>query len=283
MDTFSEPLTVSVTTGLPSPTPRDESSIGPRPGETGSARMSNKCTDLEPLEPGTARWDSLMEAVRARDAERAAEVRKLKDSAPWHGVPIERFTKGRWIRPSDLDAPHKIEDSRSSYLRMEYYESIPPSLSEAQAAEVRRRLAIARERAAPAPREQIAAMILKLAAVVRIPEMAGIETMTEIMIEELSDVSPEVLEHTFRHWIRTAKFFPTIAELIEITEPQMATLRNERYKLERLASVAANPAPDLWVTGDWLDARNSDARAAAYPPAVRDKLNSRRLIERKEY
>ena len=123
-------------------------------------------------------------------------------------------------------------------------------------------------------------MILKLAAVVRIPEMAGIETMTGIMIEELSDVSPEVLEHTIRHWIRTEKFFPTIAELIEITEPQMATLRNEQYKLERLASVAANlRPPDLWVTGDWLDARDSDAYAAVYPPAVTDKLNSRRLIE----
>ena len=245
--------------------------------------MPNKCTDTEPLEPGTARWDRLMEAARARDAKRAAEVRKLKDSAPWHGVPIERFMKGRWIRPSELDAPHTIEDTRSSYLRMEYYESIPPSLSEAQAAEVRRRLAIARERAAPAPREQIAAMILKLAAVVRIPEMAAIETLTGIMIEELSDVSPEALEHTFRHWIRTQKFFPTIAELIEITEPQMATLRNEQYKLERLASVAANPAPDLWVTGDWLDARASDAHAAVYPPAVKDKLNSRRLIERRKY
>ena len=123
-------------------------------------------------------------------------------------------------------------------------------------------------------------MILKLAAVVRIPEMAAIETMTEIMIEELSDLSPEALEHTFRHWIRTQKFFPTIAELIEIAEPQMKTLRNEQYELEMLASVAANPAPDLWVTGDWLDERNSDARAAVYPPAVKDKLNSRRLIER---
>ena len=89
----------------------------------------------------------------------------------------------------------------------------------------RRRLAIARERAAPAPHEQIAAMILKLAATVRIPEMAAIETMTGIMIEELSDVSPEVLERTFRHWIRTQKFFPTIAELLEIAEPQMAMLR----------------------------------------------------------
>ena len=218
--------------------------------------------------------------MRAREAKREAEVRKLKDSAPWHEVPIEHFMKGRWMRPRDLDAPHTIEDARSDYLRMGRHESIPPSLSEAQAAEVRRRLVNARERAAPAPREQIAAMILKLAAVVRIPEMAAIETMTEIMIEELSDVSSEVLEHTFRHWIRTQKIFPTIAELLEIAEPQMATLRREQCELEMLASVAANPAPDLWVTGDWLDARASDARAAAYPHAVRDKLNNRRLIER---
>ena len=279
MDTFSEPLTDSVTTGLPSPTPGHESSIGPRPGETGSARMPNNCTDLEPLEPGTARWDSLMEAARAREA----EVRKLKDSAPWHEVPIEHFMKGRWTRPSKLDAPHTIEDTRSDCLWMQYYKSVPPSLSEAQAAEVHRRLVIARERAAPAPREQIAAMILKLAAVVRIPEMAAIETLTGIMIEEFSDVSPEALEHTLRHWIRTQKFFSTIAELIEITEPQMATLRNEQHELELLASVAANPAPDLWVTGDWLDERNSDAMAAVYPPAVEDKLNSHRLIERRKY
>ncbi len=283
MDTFNEPLTASVTTGLPSPTPRDESSTGLQPGETGSAGMSNKCTDRGLIEPGTARWDSLMEEGRAREAERKAEVRRLKDSAPWHGVPIERFMKGRWIRSTELNAPDAIKDTRSDYLRMEYYESIPPSLSEAQSAEVRRCLAIARERAAPAPREQIAAMILKLAAVVRIPEMAGIETMTGIMIEELSDVSLEALEHTFRHWIRTQKFFPTIAELIEITEPQMKALRNEQYELELLASVAANHAPDLWVTGDWLDARSSAAYAAVYPPAVKDKLNSRRLIERKEY
>ena len=123
-------------------------------------------------------------------------------------------------------------------------------------------------------------MILKLAAVVRIPELAAIETMTEIMIEELSDVSSEVLENTFRHWIRTQKFFPTIAELLEIAEPQMATLRREQRELEMLASVAANPAPDLWVTGDWLNARASDARAAAYSPAVMDKLDRRWLIER---
>ena len=283
MDTFSEPQTASVTTGLPSPAPRDGSSIGPRPGETGSARMPNKCSVRESFELWIAQRDSFMEAAEAREAKREVEVRRLKDSAPWHEVPIERFVTGRWRRPSELDAPHTIEDTRSDYLRREYYESIPPSLSEAQAAEVHRHLAIARERAAPAPREQIAATILRLAAVVRIPEMAGIETMSEIMIEELSDVSPEVLEHTFRHWIRTQKFFPTIAELIEIIEPQMATLRNEQYELERLVSVVANPAPDLWVTGDWLDARDSDARAAVYPPAVMDKLNSRRLIQQKKY
>ena len=178
MDTFSEPLTDSVTTGLPSPTPGHESSIGPLSGETGYGTTSNGRKDLEPLESGTARWDRLMEAARARDAKRAAEVRKLKDSAPWHGVPIERFVKGRWTRPDDLNAPHTIEDTSSDRLRMEYYKSVPPSLSEAQAAEVRCCLAIARERAAPAPREQIAAMILKLAAVVRIPEMAAIETLT---------------------------------------------------------------------------------------------------------
>ncbi len=78
--------------------------------------------------------------------------------------------------------------------------------------------------------------------------MAAIETLTGIMIEELSDVSPEALEHTIRHWIRTQKFFPTIAELIEITEPQMATLPNEQYKLERLASVAGKPPPHPLVT-----------------------------------
>ena len=81
----------------------------------------------------------------------------------------------------------------------------------------------------------------------------------------------------------TQKFFPTIAELIAITEPQMTTFRNEQHELEILASVATNPAPDLWVTGDWLDERNSEARAAVYPPAVEDKLNSRRLIERRTY
>ena len=283
MDTFNEPLTASETTGTLCPDSGASSATGPRPGGTGSARMPSKCTDRGLIEPGTVQRDSLMEAARAREAERKAEVHKLKDSAPWHGVPIERFVKGRWTRPSYLNVPDTIEDTRSSYLRMEYYESIPPSLSEAQAAEVHRRLAIARERAAPAPREQIAAMIMKLAPVVRIPEMAGIETMTGIMIGELSDVSLEALERTFRHWIRTQKFFQTIAELIEITEPQMKALRNEQYELELLASVAANPALDLWVTGDWLDARNSDARAAVYPPAVRDKLNSRRLIEQKEY
>ena len=280
MDTFSVPPTASVTTGLPSPTPRDESSIGPQPGATGYGRMPNECAGSEPLEPGTVQWDRFMEEVRAREAKREAEVHKLKDSAPWHEVPIEHFMKRNWTRPSELDAPHTVEDTRSHCLRMEYHKSVPPSLSEAQAAQVRRRLAIARERAAPATREQIAAMILKLAAVVRIPEMAAIETMTEIMIEELSDVSPAALEHTFRHWIRTQKFFPTIAELLEIAEPLMATLRHEQYKLEVLASVAANAAPDLWVTGDWLDARASDASAAAYPPAIMDKLNERRLIER---
>ena len=269
MDTFSEPQTASETTGTPPPESEGASSIGPRPGATGSDET------LNPLEPD---W---LPALRARAHRREAEVRKLKDSALWHEVPIERFMKGSWTRPRDLDAPRTIEDTRSFCLQLEYHKSVPPSLSEAQAAEVRRRLAIARERAAPAPREQIAAMILKLAAVVRIPEMAAIETMTEIMIEELSDVSPKVLEHTFRHWIRTQKFFPTIAELIEITEPQMATLRREQYELEVLASVAANPAPDLWVTGDWLEARASDASAAVYPSAVMDKLNSRRLIERR--
>ena len=280
MDRFSEPQTASETIGTLSPDSEASSATGPRPGEIGYGRTSNECKELEPLEPGTARWDSFMEAIAAREAKREAEVRKLKDSAPWHEVPIEHFVKGGWTRPRNLNAPHSIEDTRSDYLRMGRHESVPPSLSEAQAAEVRRRLAIACERAAPAPREQIAAMILKLAAVVRIPEMAAIETMTEIMIEELSDVSPEVLENTFRHWIRTQKFFPTIAELLEIAEPLMATLRREQRELELLASVAGNPAPDLWVTGDWLEARASDAHAAAYPPAMRDKLNSRRLIER---
>ena len=117
MDTFSEQQTASETTGTLSRDSEASSAIGPRLGETGYGRTSNERRDEEPLEPGTARWDSLMEEMRARDAKREAEVRKLKDSAPWHGVPIEHFMKGSWTRPSDLNAPHSIEDTGSFYLQ----------------------------------------------------------------------------------------------------------------------------------------------------------------------
>ena len=81
METYSVPPADSVTTGLPSPTPRDENSIGPQSGEFGYGRMPNECADPESLEPGTARWDSFMEVVRVREAKREVEVRQLKDSA----------------------------------------------------------------------------------------------------------------------------------------------------------------------------------------------------------
>ena len=258
MDTFNEPVTDSETIGMPSPASEGESSTGPRPGEIGFGRMPNEHKDLEPLEPGTARWDSLMEAIGAREAERKAEVRSAIAEKRWFRASLTQLLNGEG-RPPEI-----LMERATGYTGG----WLPPSVSEAQGAATVEELALARQAVEPAGPEATGLILAKLALVLILPDGNNHKLMMATYLEDLEDVPADVLDNACRKWRRRQKFWPTIAELLELCEPEARERRSRLWRLAELDSVRRNPAPGCIVTADWHWARMQDGKAA-YDAALR--------------
>ena len=249
MDAYSVSPTDSVTTGLPSPTPKDESSTGERLGATGCERTPR--TNEAALKVIAARRESKWEVA----------VRNAKSSKTWHKLPLQSFIDGDYVRPRELNAPQADWQARA-------HESFPPSLSRAQAAEVAVALHEAREAMKPAGPESVATQLLRLAAVLAMADRAATETMIEVYVEDLEHVPADLLVDACRRWRRRERFFPTISELLALVDGGLKERRNRLLALAELSSIAHNPAPNETVTDEWCEARRRDGKREVQALAV---------------
>ena len=241
MDTFSEQLTDSETTGTLSPDSGASSATGQRRGATGSGETPN------PFEP------DYLPALRERAQRWEAAVRNAKSSKTWHRLPLRSFIDGDYVRPMELNAPQ-------AGWQAEVHKSFPPSLSEAQAAEVVVALREEREAMKPAGPEAVATQLLRLAAVLAMPDRTATETMIEVYVEDLEHVPADLLADACRQWRRRERFFPTISELLALVDGPLKERRNRLFALAELNSIAHNPAPDETVTDEWCEARRKDGK-----------------------
>ena len=243
MHTFSEPLSASETTGELNPDNEHASETGRQLGETGSAAMPTSCDR------------ATKEIARPRGSWEVA-VHNAKSSKTWHKLPLRSFIDGDYVRPSELNA-------RQAGWQAEVHKSFPPSLSEAQAAEVVVALREAREAMKPAGPEAVATQLLRLAAVLAMADRAATETMIEVYVEDLEHVPADLLADACRQWRRRERFFPTISELLALVDGPLTERRSRLFVLAELNSIAHNPAPDETVTDEWCEARWKDGKREA--------------------
>ena len=239
MDTFSEPLIDSETTGLPCPEPRAESSTGPRPGATGFAQTPKTLAGA-------------LKELQTTAAEKPP--RKPTDNEPWRQASLVQLIADEAPRPPVTDA---AEESTRPRWRP------PPSLTAEQIAELPALIARGQRSVQPAGAELVGAMLLRLIAVHPTGERAGADLMMDTYVEDLSDLPADLLDGACTHWRRTERFFPTIAELRALAVPALAKRRKYLERLLTLRGVAELPAPDDVVTFAWLSDRRAAGRRAA--------------------
>ena len=244
MDTFSEPLIDSETTGLPSPEPRAESSTGPLPGATGYEKTPTTLAGA-------------LKELQSTAAEKPP--RKPTDNEPWRQASLVQLIADEAPRPPVTDA---AEESTRPRWRP------PPSLTDEQTTELRALIARGQRSIQPAGAELVGAMLLKLIAVHPTGEREGVDIMMDTYVEDLSDLPADLLDGACTHWRRTERFFPTIAELRALAVPALAKRRKYLERLLTLRGVAELPAPDDVVTFAWLSDRRAAGRRAAGRRAV---------------
>ena len=255
MDAFSEPQTASETTGLPSLEPKAESSTGPRPGATGSAATPTDCDVGNVIIP-----PELLAALRAREAERKAEVRSAIAEKRWFRASVTQLLNGEGKTPAILKEPASEATGYTGGW-------LPPSVSDAQGAEIAEELALAKHAVAPSGPEATGLILAKLAVVLIVPDVSDAKLMMQTYIEDLEHVPVDVLDDACRQWRRTQKFWPTIAELLELCESEVRERRRRLRRLAELDSVRRNPAPGCIVAADWHRERTRDAHRALEAPA----------------
>ena len=238
MDTFSEPLIDSATTGLPSPEPRAESSTGPLPGATGYEKTSTTLAGA-------------LKELQTTAAEKPP--RKPTENEPWRAASLMQLIADEAPRPPVTDA---AEESTRPRWRP------PPSLTAEQIAELPALIARGQRSVQPAGAELVGAMLLRLIAVHPTGERAGADLMMDTYVEDLSDLPADLLGGAGTHWIRTERFFPTIAELRTLAMPELAKRKKYLERLLILRGVAELPAPDGGVTFAWLSDRRAAGRRA---------------------
>ena len=236
MDTFSEPPTDSETTGTPNPASEPESSTGARPGRTGYSRT--------PTTVGKAVAD-LGRAIKARPA-------KPTGNEPWRKASLRLLLSN--------DAPKAETDGSRPYGWFP-----PPSLTEIQAAGLPALIERGEAALQPAGPELAGTLLLDIAAVCVHGERIAVDRAMKIYVAQLSPLPRDLLHDACLDWIRTEKFWPTVAELRERVMP-VANRRRAYYRRALiLRSVADNPAPDGLVTHAWLREREAAGLAALDP------------------
>ena len=191
----------------------------------------------------------LEEAIRS--PVREARLRELKTSKPWQRLSVDVFERGRYQPPMGLirATPGGVK----SHGFREWKPYPPPSLSDAQAAEVAKRATAARASLKPAGKEALFAMLLQLAAVMVLPGNAAWDTMAEVYAEDLALLPTDLLDGACKHWRRTEKFFPGISDLLALVQSKYRRRLEHCQVLARLEAVAQYPAPDCEITDKWLD------------------------------
>ena len=162
-------------------------------------------------------------------------------------------------RPPSLPAPlaRLTGDAHRAGLTVGFIPSgwTPPAAIRPEDAAALPGLIAALERAlAPAEPAAIRLHLSRLAMNCRIedlPERAWEMHLTDFMAD-LAEVPEDIVAHACAVWRRTQKFWPTIAEFLELTGWRLRQRRTELARLRVLAQVAANPAPDGRVTREWL-------------------------------
>ena len=241
MDASNSLPTDSATTGLPSPDNEGSNAIGEPPGETGFAEMPKEYEDRPEV------WAGIMAATQRREARRAEARRKAIDDAEWCKLPVTRLLQR-------YSAPPVLTDLDRGALS-----DLPPSLSEDQGRQIVQMLPGAIKTATPAGPEAVAMILAKLAVVVLLPDTDE-KVLMETYIEDLEHMPADVLERVCRQWRRTKKFWPTIAELLELCDGEDTRRRRRLRRLQVLDSVRRNPAPGFVITDDWYHDRFDDER-----------------------
>ena len=234
MDTFTEPPHDTETGALP--TTSGEPCEGTKPdSETGWTRTPRTLAGV-------------LKAVQTTAA----------DNEPWRKASLRLLLSN--------DAPKAETDASQPY---GWYP--PPSLTEIQAAGLPALIRRGEAALQPAGPELAGTLLLDIAAVCAHADRIAVDRAMKIYVAELSPLPTDLLTDACRTWIRTEKFWPTIAELRERVMP-LANRRRAYYRRTLiLRSVADNPAPDGIVTHAWRREREA-AGLAALEPAPTPRL-----------
>jgi hypothetical protein len=131
----------------------------------------------------------------------------------------------------------------------------PVALSEVEASAIGGALARSAQGLVPARPDVTRALLSRLAMNCRLeamPEEAWRMHLDDY-VADLSDVPEDLIAEACRRWRRREKFWPTISEFLPLVEPELAQRRRTFRRLQVLARVASDPAPDGIATREWID------------------------------
>lgn len=130
----------------------------------------------------------------------------------------------------------------------------PASLNAAQKAEVDTALVEFTAAMQPAAPGAIAIALGNLALAVRMHDMpeAAWRMHLDQFAEDLAEYPLDIIEATCREWRRTQRFWPTIAEFLEIAGPKLRLRKSTLRRLHALQCIGDNPAPGGRITAEWF-------------------------------
>lgn len=131
----------------------------------------------------------------------------------------------------------------------------PVALSEVQASVLKDTLASFAQALEPAHPDVAWALLSRLAMNCRLEEMPDKVWQMHLddFVSDLSDVPEDLIAEACRCWRRWKRFWPTISEFLALVGPELARRRWTLRRLQVLARVAFDPAPDGIATREWLD------------------------------
>ncbi len=142
---------------------------------------------------------------------------------------------------------------------------VPPvALSEVEASALPDALAKFAQLLEPARPDVARELLSRLAINCRLEEMS--EKMWRMHLDDfvtdLGDAPEDLIAEACRLRRRREKFWVTISEFLALVGPELARRRRTFRRLQVLARVASDPAPDGIATWEWLE-RVGDGRARA--------------------
>ena len=133
---------------------------------------------------------------------------------------------------------------------------VPPvALSEDQASELEGALAKFAQLLEPAHPDAARELLSRLAMNLRLeamPEKAW-RMHLDYFVADLGDVPKDLIGKACDLWRRREKFWPTISEFLALIEPELGRRRRTLRRLQVLARVVSDPAPDGIATEEWVE------------------------------